>query len=252
MNKDGRYLIRDFRFNEEGIELKKKIAVVTGANRGIGFETVRQLAQKGVTVVLTARDEEKGEEAVRVLKGEGGDVRFHSLDVTDPDSIRRLSAYIRDTFGKLDILINNAGIFIDGDKTTRDVDMDTVRKTMETNFFGPFQVSQALIPLLMKSRDGRIVNVSSGLGALQGMGGGYPSYSISKTALNALTIKLAQDLASVGIKVNAMCPGWVRTDMGGLHATRSVEEGADTVVWLALSDHGATGKFFRDRKEIAW
>ena len=232
--------------------MKDKIAIVTGANRGIGFEIVKQLAKEGVTVVLTGRDKAKGKVACEKLTQQRLDVRFHQLDVTNENSIQRLAEHMRDEFGRVDILVNNAGIEIDEGKSTLNIDIETVRKTMETNFYGPFQVCQALIPLMQQSQSGRIINISSGLGALHGMGSGSPSYSISKAALNALTIKLANDLSKSGIKVNAMSPGWVRTAMGGFNADRSVEEGADTAVWLATSDDVPSGKFLRDRKEIEW
>ena len=232
--------------------MKDKIAIVTGANRGIGFEIARQLALSGVTVVLTARDEAKGKAACDKLRQQGLNVRFHQLDVTNEKSVLSLAEDLRLEFGKIDILVNNAGIGIDEGKSTLNIDMDTVRKTMETNFYGPFQVSQALIGLMQRSQDGRIVNISSGMGALHSMGRGSPSYSISKTALNALTAKMASDLNDTHIKVNAMCPGWVRTDMGGPNASRDVQQGAETAVWLATSDDVPTGKYLRDKKEIEW
>jgi NAD(P)-dependent dehydrogenase (short-subunit alcohol dehydrogenase family) len=232
--------------------MNQRIAVVTGANRGIGFEIVRQLSKKGWKVILTARDEAKGLQASGRLKAEGLDVEFHVLDVTDPGSIRRLKEDLEKTQGRLDVLVNNAGIFIDGNKTSLNVDMKTVRETMETNFIGPFQLSQALLPLLLKSDDARIINISSGLGQLSDGSGGYPSYSISKAALNMMTVQMAESLGAAGVKVNSVCPGWVRTDMGGPGAPRSVEEGADTAVWLAAAPDIPNGKFIRDRKEIAW
>lgn len=232
--------------------MKQKIAVVTGANRGIGYEISRQLGQLGVTVVMTARDKEKGQEAFKQLKLEGLDVHFHSLDVTNESSIQELALYLKEQFGSIDILINNAGISIDGNKNVLEASLDTFRKTMETNVYGPLRLSQALATSLQESGDGRIVNVSSGMGAIKDLGGWSPSYSFSKTALNALTIQLADELQGKGVLVNSMCPGWVRTDMGGLSAPRSVAEGADTAVWLATGNVGRTGKFFRDRKEIAW
>lgn len=232
--------------------MKQRIAVVTGANRGIGYEISRQLGQLGVTVVMTARDKEKGEEAYKQLKLEGLDVHFHSLDVTNESSIQKLAFFLKEQFGSIDSLINNAGISIDGNKNVLEANVDTFRKTMETNVYGPLRLSQALVPLLQESGDGRIVNVSSGMGAIEELGGWSPSYSLSKTALNALTIQLADELQGVGVLVNSMCPGWVRTDMGGTSAPRSVAEGADTAVWLATGEVGRTGKFFRDRQEIAW
>ncbi|HXC62339.1 MAG TPA: SDR family oxidoreductase [Nitrospiria bacterium] len=231
--------------------MNKHIAVVTGANRGIGFEIVRQLAKKGWIVVLTARDEAKGRAACEQLKKQGLDVEFRVLDVANPESIHRLKNDLEKTFGRLDVLVNNAGIFIDRTKNSLNVDMKTVRETMETNFFGPLQLSQTLLSLLLKSDDARIINISSGLGQLSDGGGGYPSYSISKAALNMMTVQMAEDLKG-RVHVNSVCPGWVRTEMGGPGATRSVEEGTDTAVWLATEPNVPNGKFIRDRKEIAW
>jgi len=230
----------------------KKIAIVTGANRGIGFEIARQLGKLDVTVVMTARKEDQGRSALEKLKQEGLNVHFHQLDVTDESSIRKLVDDMNGHFGVVDILINNAGIFQDYNASALDIDLDTIRTTMETNVYGPLRLAQALTPLLKNSKDGRIVNMSSGLGALSEMGGGFPAYSISKTALNAVTLQLAAELRNSGITVNSMCPGWVRTDMGGAGAPRSVDEGADTAVWLATGEVGATGKFYRDREVISW
>lgn len=233
----------------------KRIAVVTGANKGIGLEIVRQLAEKRTRVVLTSRDETKGKKALEELKKQDLDVLYHQLDVTDDLSIERLARYLEDEVGKLDILANNAGINVDNNKNTLDVEMETVRRTMETNFYGPFKVSQALLPLLLKSDDGRIINVSSGLGALSSSieeHHPFPAYSISKTALNALTVNMAADLRNTNVKVNSVCPGWVRTDLGGPYAHKSPREGADTAVWLATAPSIPSGKFFRERQEIEW
>jgi NAD(P)-dependent dehydrogenase (short-subunit alcohol dehydrogenase family) len=231
---------------------KDRIAVVTGANRGIGLEIVRQLARKGLKVYLTARDPGKGERAKKSLEEEGLKVAFHPLDVTDGESIRRLADTLQSEEGVVDVLVNNAGVFLDDNRSSLNVPMATVRKTIETNLYGPLRVSQALVGLLSKSRDGRIINLSSGLGQLSDAGGGYPSYSLSKAALNMLTVKLAADLASRNIKVNTVNPGWVRTDMGGPGAPRSVEEGADTPVWLATASRIPNGKFILDRKPVEW
>jgi NAD(P)-dependent dehydrogenase (short-subunit alcohol dehydrogenase family) len=232
---------------------ERKIAVVTGANRGIGFEISRQLAQRGIYVILTSRDEAKGRAACQRLEGEGLDVAYHQLDVTDPASVRRLGDFVRDSYGRLDVLVNNAGILIDEQNSPLNVDLDVVRRTMETNVYGPLSLCQALLPLMERHDYGRIVNVSSGMGQLSDMGGGYLAYRMSKTALNALTRILAAELQGTEVLVNSMCPGWVRTDMGGPSASRSVEEGADTAVWLAtLPGGGPQGGFFRDRQPIPW
>jgi NAD(P)-dependent dehydrogenase (short-subunit alcohol dehydrogenase family) len=232
---------------------QRRIALVTGANRGIGREIVRQLATKGFTVLLTARDLSKAEAAARELAAEGLDVRPQQLDVTDPASVRGLAKSVEDEFGRLDVLVNNAGIYIDGQQKGIDANLDVVKTTLETNLFGVWRLCEAFIPLMRRKGYGRIVNLSSQMGQLETMDGGYPAYRVSKTSLNALTRILAVELRGTGILVNAGCPGWVRTDMGGPQASRSVEEGADTPVWLVtLPDDGPTGGFFQDRKAIAW
>lgn len=235
-----------------------KIAVVTGANRGLGLETCRQLARLGLTVILTSRDARKGELAAAGLRDSGLAVRYHPLDVTDPQSIRRLAGFVEAEFGRLDVLINNAGVFLDpldspgpGAASVFRADLDVVRRSMETNVYGPLLLCQALVPLMQGY--GRIVNLSSGMGQLSDMNGCCPGYRFSKTALNALTRILADELRDTRIKVNSVCPGWVRTDMGGPNAERPVEQGADSIVWLAtLPDQGPSGGFFRDRAPIPW
>ncbi len=232
------------------------VAVVTGAYRGLGLETCRQLAAKRHTVILTARREREGRAAAERLRAEGLDVAFHLLDVTDEQSVAQLAAFVRDTFGRLDVLVNNAGIFPDptpgsGREGVFDARLETVRRGLETNTLAPLRLCQALIPL-MRGR-GRVVNVSSGMGQLSEMNGGCPGYRLSKTALNALTRILADELGGTGIKVNSVCPGWVRTDMGGPEATLSVEEGAAGILWAAtLPDDGPTGGFFRNGEPIPW
>jgi NAD(P)-dependent dehydrogenase (short-subunit alcohol dehydrogenase family) len=229
------------------------IAVVTGASRGIGFEVCRQIARRGARVILTARNAAAGRKAAETLSGEGLPVEFHPLDVTSDDSARELARRLEGGDGRLDVLINNAGIFTDGDAGAAAVELATVRSTMETNCYGALRVIQALLPLLRRSPGGRIINVSSGMGQLSDMWGGDAAYRLSKTCLNALTATLAYDLKETPIAVNCMCPGWVRTEMGGEKAPRTVEEGADTAVWLALdAPPDLRGKFVRDRKIIAW
>lgn len=237
------------------MDLQNKLAVVTGANRGLGFEASRQLAKIGYHVILTSRDEEKGKKATQILQNEGLNVTFHPLDVTSDDSCQKLADFIEHKFGKLDVLINNAGILID-DKNANsifDSQIETLKETMETNVYGVFRVTKFLVPLMKKQRYGRIVNVSSGMGQLTHMDDGYPGYRLSKTALNALTRILANELQINNILVNSVCPGWVKTDMGGSQATRTPEKGVETIIWLAtLPDGSATGNFFRDRQPIAW
>jgi len=229
------------------------VALVTGANRGIGLELCRQLASRGYTVLLTARDAEKANAAAESLRADGLDVRALQLDVTDADSIAAATAAIRDQFGRLDVLINNAGIDYDTDQDVLNADLDRMRAGLETHTLGPLRLVQALLPLLRKSARARVVNVSSGAGARERMDGTTPAYSLSKWALNALTMMLAAQLKDERILVNAVGPGWVRTDMGGPDATRHVSEGAASVLWAAtLPDDGPTGGFFRDGQRIDW
>ena len=228
------------------------IIVVTGGNRGIGFETCRQLASRGAQLVLTARKPEAGEEAVKILAAKNLSARFHPLNVTGPETIAALRDFLERTFGRLDVLINNAGIISDEEAPGLEVTLSTVRATLETNTLAPLHLAQTLAPLLKRSRAGRIVNMSSGMGALSEMEGGYAAYRISKAALNAVTGILAAELHGA-VAVNSMCPGWVKTDMGGSNAEREVDQGADTAVWLALdAPQQLTGKFLRDRKVISW
>jgi NAD(P)-dependent dehydrogenase (short-subunit alcohol dehydrogenase family) len=227
-------------------------ALVTGANRGIGKEIVRQLARRGVRVMLTARDEQKGRDACRELQDEGLTVDFCKLEVTSEKDIAALVASITSRWGRLDVLINNAGILIDHDDGILNLDLTVFRTTMETNLYAKLRMSQALFPFLKMSNCARIINLSSGLGLLRGMGAGDVAYSVSKTALNALTIKLNAEFRAHGILVHAMCPGWTQTDMGGPRAWRTVEQAADTAVWLAMEYDGPGGCFFQDRKPIEW
>jgi NAD(P)-dependent dehydrogenase (short-subunit alcohol dehydrogenase family) len=231
---------------------KNPVIVVTGANRGIGLEICRQLAARGARVVLTARKPEAAEQAVKRLVAQKLIAQFHPLDVTSAQSVQSLREFIERDLGGLDVLINNAGILPDDDALGLEVKLATVRAALETNTLAPLQISQVLAPLLRRSRDGRIINVSSGMGALSDMGADHAAYRISKTALNAVTGVLAAELRG-SVAVNSMCPGWVRTDMGGPNAERDVAEGADTAVWLALdAPRDLTGKFVRDRKVIPW
>lgn len=239
---------------------QKKVAVITGANRGIGFEVCKELAEAGVEIILTSRDAAKGKAACSKLQDKKLPVRYHQLDVRYKDSIERLSVFLKNEIGRCDILVNNAGIFPDAHNAGGDdwpsvftTPVDTVRSAMETNVYGPMQVCQAVVPLMIKNNYGRIVNLSSGMGQLTHMNGHCPGYRISKTGINVLTRILADELKDHNILVNSMCPGWVKTEMGGPGATRELPEGADTAVWLAtLPDGGPSGKFFRDRKIFEW
>ena len=228
------------------------IIVVTGGNRGIGFEICRQLARRGAQVVLTARATEAGQAAVSKLALEKLTAQFHALDVASDPSIAALRDYLDRTFGQFDVLINNAGIIAKDDAAGLEVKLETVRTTLETNTLAPLRLSQVFAPLLKRSASGRIVNVSSGMGALSDMGGDHAAYQMSKAALNAVTGILAAELRGK-VAVNSMCPGWVKTDMGGSGAEREVAQGADTAVWLALdAPQNLTGRFLRDREVIPW
>jgi NAD(P)-dependent dehydrogenase (short-subunit alcohol dehydrogenase family) len=229
-----------------------RIALITGANKGIGFEVARQLAGHGFQVVLGARRRDAGRQAVAEFAG--GQAQLLEIDIANPASITRAAKQLAARVDHLDVLVNNAGILEDGKATAPDVDADVVRRTFETNTLGPLLVTQAMLPLLLQAPDGaRIINVSSGAGALGEMLSWAPAYSISKTALNAVTRQFAAALRTRRIAVNSVCPGWVRTAMGGAGAPRAVEQGADTIVWLATEAPASlTGRFVRDRKVIGW
>jgi NAD(P)-dependent dehydrogenase (short-subunit alcohol dehydrogenase family) len=235
---------------------QSKIAVVTGAYRGLGLETARQLAQQGYRVVLTARREAEGSTAAERLASNGHDVRFQRLDVTAPVSAHALRHYLQTEFGRIDVLVNNAGIFPDPSPASAassifEADLETIRVAMETNALAAIQLCQLLIPLMQGN--GRVVNVSSGMGQLSDMNGGCPGYRLSKVALNGVTRIFADELKGTGVKVNSVCPGWVQTDMGGASAPLSVEEGAKGIVWAAtLPDDGPSGGFFRHGEPIPW
>lgn len=228
------------------------IALVTGGNRGIGREVCRQLARRGMTVILGARDAAKGAATAAELAAEGADVRPLALDVADPASIAQAAAWLADTFGWLDVLVNNAAIHYDTWQRASAPDFTVVEAALATNTLGPWRLAAACLPLLRRSARPRIVSVSSGAGALADLTGGTPAYSLSKAALNALTLLLAYDLRGTPVKVNAVCPGWVATDMGGAGG-RPVADGAAGVIWAAtLPADGPSGGFFRDGQPIPW
>lgn len=232
----------------------KRIAIVTGANRGIGLEIARQLMANDVFVAAGCRDEAKCAATLAALRRAGDNVAAHVLDVNDTKSVRRFVETVAREHGAPAILVNNAGVFPEdrGSKVT-ETSTSYWRATLETNLFGAVRMCREVVPHMLRTRYGRIVNVSSGLGQMSKMGAGTPAYRVSKAALNALTATLAAEVQGSGILVNSMSPGWVRTDMGGESAPRSVAEGADTAVWLCLlPSSGPTGQFFRDRQPIPW
>ncbi len=230
-----------------------KVVLITGGNRGIGRETARQLAQRGFHVLVGVRDPAAGQETVAELRAANGAGAFLKLDVADSDSIREAARQFTQHADHLDVLINNAGIYPDEGVDILTVSREHLDRTLQTNTFGAVEVTQAFLPYLRRARDARVINVSSGYGQLDGLSAGVPSYCLSKLALNGVTIMLAQALREDRVAVNSMCPGWVRTEMGGANAPRSVEEGADTAVWLAAeAPQEYTGRFFRDRHEIPW
>ena len=231
---------------------ERGIALVTGANRGIGLEVVRQLAQGGFTAVLGSRELDRGNAAAAGLRDQGLDLEVRAVDVADESSVAELGRSLADDFGRLDVLVNNAAIHYDTWQSGVDADLHVVREALETNLIGAWQTTQTCLPLLRRSPHGRLVNVSSGSGSLAGMGAGTPAYSVSKAALNAMTRILAAELAGDGVLVNAVCPGWVATDMGG-SGGRPVEDGAASVMWaVLLGDDGPTGGFFRDGRPVKW
>ena len=247
--------------------MEKQVVIVTGANRGLGFASCTLLAEKGYTVILTSRDKEKGVIATKKIQDLGHrNIFFQELDVTKEKSCEHAIQNILKEHKRIDILINNAGVFYDEGEGMKDmpysienIPLKLIKKTLEINLYGPIQLTQKILPIMKKQNFGRIVNVSSGMGQMtEGSdprynGGGFPSYRISKTALNVFTRNLSFEIKKQNILVNSVCPGWCRTDMGGKEATRSAEQGAEGIVWAAtLPDKGPSGKFFRDKKEIPW
>ncbi len=247
----------------------KTVALVTGANRGLGFEISRQLGQRGMTVIMGARDSGKGEDAAEILHREGLDTRAVVLEVTDSASIASTVEMIRSAFGKLDVLVNNAAVLLDVGIQPSDLGEGVLRSTFEVNFFGPYLLTQQLVPLLKKSGRGRIVNLSTQVASLNQLADPdsplkediCAAYQTSKTALNAMTLVFAKELNAFGIKVNSVCPGWVMTDMGHDDlpdygdAVRplSSQEAVEKLIWLAeLPDDGPTGSFFSQSEKVPW
>jgi NAD(P)-dependent dehydrogenase (short-subunit alcohol dehydrogenase family) len=229
-----------------------KTVLISGANKGIGHEVARQLAAKGFHVFVGARNAKAGRRAAEEIAKQCGKATFLEIDVADNDSVTTAAREFLNIEDHLDVLVNNAGIIVDGDDAILEISDDLLQKTLETNTLGALRVTRAFASLLRKSKTPRVINVSSGGGQLTGGADGWaPAYCISKTALNGVTVQLAAALPKFA--VNSVCPGWVRTEMGGENASRSVEEGADTIVWLASeARQDLTAKFLRDRKEIPW
>jgi NAD(P)-dependent dehydrogenase (short-subunit alcohol dehydrogenase family) len=229
-----------------------RIVLVTGGNRGIGREVVRQAAAAGDIALLGARNIVQAREVAAALGDGSGRVEIVPLDVADSSSIARAARHVSNTHGRIDVLVNNAAIHYDAGQRGVDADLRVVEEALATNLLGAWRVTQAFLPLLRRSAHPRLVNVSSESGSLASMGGGTPAYSVSKAALNALTRVLADELRSDGVLVNAVCPGWTATDMGG-RGGRPVTEGAASVMWAVdLPDGGPTGGFFRDGRPVPW
>ncbi len=234
---------------------QSEVALVTGANRGIGREVARQLAERGYTVLASARDPEKAAAAAQeIAQSTGGDVSPLTLDVADPQSVAAAAARVKESPARLDVLVNNAGVGTDFGVSGTEPDFDAIQRALETNFYGAYRLTIELLELLRKSGRPRIVNVSSGMGGVAEMGGWSPGYRVSKAALNALTRILSTELAGEGFLINSACPGFVKTDMGApMGAQKPVEDGAAGIVWLAtLPDGGPTGGFFRDEKPVVF
>jgi NAD(P)-dependent dehydrogenase (short-subunit alcohol dehydrogenase family) len=234
------------------LEQLKRVAIVTGGNRGIGYEICKQLSKADCRVVLTSRNEEDGKKALDSLDNHDN-VVYHKLDVTDIKDISGLRQWILKMYGRVDILVNNAGIYLDDGVSVFEVDEKIVQETMAANFYGAFRMCRSFVPLMKQNSYDRIVNISSGYGAMNEMAGYQAAYRISKASLNALTLIMADELRDSNIKVNAVCPGWVNTDMGGNMAPTSSQAAARDIVHFALVDAaGPSGGFFRFKKAIQW
>jgi NAD(P)-dependent dehydrogenase (short-subunit alcohol dehydrogenase family) len=233
-------------------------AIVTGANRGVGRGVAKQLALLGYRTILTSRDDLKGKLTINELKREigtelNGDLIYHQLDVTDIESVKRFYDFVIDQYEAADILVNNAAVLLDQFGRVNQTPLDIYCTTMATNVYGPLLLCQMFIPMMIKRNYGRIVNVSSGAGQVENMVNDMPAYRLSKIALNGLTLMLADSVKGTNVLINAGCPGWVRTKMGNPNAPRSIEEGAEGIVWLAtLPDGGPHGGFFRDGQLLPW
>jgi NAD(P)-dependent dehydrogenase (short-subunit alcohol dehydrogenase family) len=232
---------------------EQQVALVTGGNRGIGLEICRQLAKIGIRVILGSRDSAKGVAAAGDLIASRLSVEARELDVGDEESIRECMRWIRRDVGRIDILVNNAGIMVEEGDAQPEHEIQIIRDTMQTNVYGALLLTRLATPIMKSRRYGRIVNLSSSMGSLNGMGPDYLAYRMSKAALNVVTRVVAAETQGMGILINSVDPGWVQTAMGGSGASRTVQKGAETPVWLAtLPDSGPTGGFFHDRRSIPW
>ncbi|QRG70624.1 SDR family oxidoreductase [Brevibacillus choshinensis] len=232
---------------------ERKVALVTGGNRGIGYELVKQLALKGFQVILTSRDSETGHEAAQKLKVSTLDVSFVQMDVDSQESIRQAAITVSECFGRLDVLINNAGVYLDENEKLMEMEPSILEATMATNFFGAYHVIRSFMPIMEKQGYGRVINVSSEYGALREMSSpGVGAYKLSKLALNGLTRLVAAEIKG-DIQINAVDPGWVSSDMGGPSAPRTPKQAAESILWLATTGpEGPNGGFFRDGKRTDW
>lgn len=225
-----------------------KVVVITGANRGLGLETARQMQALEYQVILTSRKQAEGQKAADNLG-----VSFHPLDVTQAQSIQALYVYVEKEFGRLDALVNNAGVFLDKDDSILNVPEEALRATLDSNTIAPLMLARAFIPMMSAQNYGRVVNVSSGMGRIGEMNKSSSSYRLSKLALNGITLMLADAVRGKNVLINAVHPGWVRTDMGGSEAERDLKTGASGIVWAAtLPDDGPHGGFFLDGEALDW
>lgn len=230
-----------------------KNVLITGSNRGIGFEAARQFALKGYKVIMSSRDAEKGIKSQQKLIQEGLDADFLQLDVSSEENIKQSVSKIEQKYDKLDVLVNNAAIMLNKKQNITEVNKEDILMVFETNVFGPMLLIREVLPLMEKNGFGRIINISSEMGSLTGTQGGYTSYRMSKTSLNSVTRIFAKEVTHPNIKINTMCPGWVKTDMGGPNAHRTPQKATETILWLAeLEINGPTGGFFRDGEKIPW